>query len=120
MRVKSSNRAGFITGNLSEDHTRCCGAHDKCRIRVHVDWSRSIIETMVDVSDIEPCRPTKKNSTIAQIRGLQGMPTRILTAKSVPRQVGRGITVCEPTNERRTWDMDAWQLTYVERLSDGP
>ncbi|KAL5484755.1 hypothetical protein ACEPAI_7397 [Sanghuangporus weigelae] len=85
VRVRSKDRAGYITGDLQEEHSGCMQVHDRCRVMVNLILGRTVTTTQVEVSDIDPCRPAKKNSTVLQIRGLNGGPARTLIATGVPR-----------------------------------
>ena len=114
VRSRSKDRAGYITGVLQEDHSECTPAHDCCRVTVQLVWGRSETATSVLASDIEPCRPSKKNSTVVQIRGLNGAPARTLIAKGVPRVREQPITVCEPGKERSLMYLPASFLTTLE------
>ena len=114
VRVRSKDRSGYITGDLEDDHTACTRAHDRCRVRVHLRYTRAIIPTTVDVSDIDTCRPSRKNSRVLQIRGLHGAPARILIATGVPRLREQPISVSEPGDLKRPMNMPAEYLTTLE------
>lgn len=116
VRVKSKARAGFITGDIGEDHKECRDAHDKCRIIVHLDWSRTISATVVEVSDIESAKPTKKNQLCVQVNPLPTGVPLLLLAKGVPRSSERPITVCSVLDENKMWDVEAVCLTRVEKM----
>ena len=103
-----------MTNDLQEDHSGCTTNHNRCRVCVHLRYSRAVIPTTVDVSDIEPCRPARKNSRVLQVRGLQGAPARILVATGVPRLREQPITVCEPGEEKRPMTMPAEYVTTLE------
>ena len=113
VRVRSSNRTGYITGVLEEDHSACKGAHDGCRVQVYLAGSRNTTITTVDVRDVDPCRPSKKNSLALQIRGFEGTVARLLVARGVPRLREQPITVCEPGKENQIFYIPGSQLTTV-------
>lgn len=116
VRVRSKDRAGYITGDLEEDHSSCSQKHDRCRVTVNLNWGRSVISTAVSASDIEPCRPVKKNQKVLQVRGLQGAPARKLIATGVSRIRDQPITVVEPGKEKQAMYIPAYQLTTLDEV----
>ena len=113
VRVRTSTRTGYITGVLEADHSACKGAHDRCRVQVYLVGPRNATKTTVDVRDIDPWRPSKKNCLALQIRGFEGTGARLLIARGVPRLREQPITVCEPGKENQNFYMPGSQLTTV-------
>ena len=114
VRVRSKDRHGYITGDLEEDHSGCKERHGHCRVQVSVVWPRTVSKTWVEVSDIDPLRPTKKNGLTLEIRCAQGTQARVLMACGVPKNREQPITVRDPDqNDRRTFNVPANQVTAL-------
>lgn len=74
-----------------------------------------VSEMSVEVSELEPCRPVKKNEKVLHVRGLEGAPVRLLVATGVPKRRDQQLTVCLPEDEKRTWYLHGWQVTKIEK-----
>ncbi|KAL5514835.1 hypothetical protein ACEPAG_2151 [Sanghuangporus baumii] len=114
VRSRSYSRAGYITGFLEQDHMRCHGFGHKCRVQIHIDWSRTISPTYVDVSDIDVCCPFKKGQRVIRVTG----PDRgkVFMVTGVPRftQGHKKIAISELSDRKRRWELPMFEFTKIE------
>ena len=119
VRVRSHNRLAYVTGTQQGDHVLCDGAHKNCRIRVLIDWTRSISETQTYVGELETWVPTKKGQEVVRIRNCGQEGAKVLLVTGLPRHYSgeKVITVCEPHDRKRQWSVPASQLTRIEMMN---
>ena len=116
VRVRSQNRLAYISETLQDDHRLCRVIHTNCRVRVFIIWSRTVSETEVDVSDLEPALPKKKGQVVVQIRNFGALGPRILTVTGLPKHHAgaKVLRVRDVQDELRTWEMPAERFTTFE------
>ena len=72
-------------------------------------------ETSVDVTDLEPCRPVRKNEKVILIGGEEPWAYEPLTAVGVPKAREQPLKVEMPGKNHSVVEIPAARLTKLEK-----